>query len=280
MGAAVSLLSRFVLPPLLLALVVYLGLCALLFFRQRALLYYPQPLAPGAEASVRSLPGSGLPVAVSVRERAGPDALIYFGGNAEDVSRNLPAFSAAFPEHAVYLLHYRGYGASAGAPSEAALVADALALFDWAQGQHARVTVIGRSLGSGLAVRVASQRPAARMVLVTPYDSLVDLAAGLYPWLPVRWLLRDRYESWRYAPRVKAPTLIIAAEYDEVIPSWSSQRLLSRFRPGRASMAVLAGASHNTVSEHACYLPLLVGQAECRLSNAATDAQSAHPKPR
>jgi pimeloyl-ACP methyl ester carboxylesterase len=241
---------------LLAALAAYLGICLLLYTQQRSLLYFPQ--AASGRGSTLTLPAADARVLVSARELPGAEALVYFGGNAEDVSRNLPAFSAAFPRHALYLLHYRGYGGSTGEPSEAALFGDALALFDLAHARHSRVVVVGRSLGSGLAVRVASLRPAVRLVLVTPYDSIVDIAADLYPALPVRWLLRDRYESWRYAPQVRAPTLIIAAARDQVIPMQSTQRLYTRFRPGVVSMQVIAGAGHNSLSDGALYLPMFV----------------------
>lgn len=258
MSTAVSILRRTLWVAILLALMVYLGLSAILFTQQRSMLYFPQPMAPGGETHTILLPGADTKVLVSSRELPGPKALIYFGGNAEDVSRNLPAFSTSFPHHALYLLHYRGYGGSAGEPSEDALVKDALSLFDLAHARHGRVLVVGRSLGSGLAVRVASMRPAARLVLVTPYDSLVDIAANLYPGLPVRWLMRDRYESWRYAPQVAAPTLIITAERDEVIPRQSTELLYTRFRKGVASMAVIANKGHNSVSESPLYLPMFV----------------------
>ena len=121
---------------------------------------------------------------------------------------------------------------SAGTPSEAAIVADALALFDEARREHRDVVVVGRSLGSGVAVRVASLRPVARVVLVTPYDSIQEIAAARFAFFPVRWLLRDKFESWKYAPAVTAPTLLIAAEHDEVIPRASTELLLTRFKTG------------------------------------------------
>jgi pimeloyl-ACP methyl ester carboxylesterase len=242
-----------------LILLAYVGLCALVYVNQRSMLYFPQPMAPGGQAHIIELPTADAHILVSVRERPGPDALVYFGGNAEDVSLHLPEFSEAFPNSAIYLLHYRGYAGSSGAPSEAALVKDALALFDLAQARHSQVLVIGRSLGSGIAVQVASQRPAARLVLVTPYDSMLDLAASHYPWFPARWLLLDKYESWRYAPRVDAPTLILEAEHDEVIPRASTDLLLTRFKSGVATLKVIAGAGHNTISQDPDYLPLLSG---------------------
>jgi len=238
---------------------VYLGLCAVLFFFQRSFIYFPQPDSGDSGATKIKLPTAAARVLVSTRPKEGPRALLYFGGNAEDVSLNMPSLSAGFPDSAIYLLHYRGYGGSSGKPSEKALFADALTLFDEVHAKHPDVEIVGRSLGSGIAVYVASLRPVTRLVLVTPFDSLQELAALHFPYFPVRWLLLDKYESWRYAPRVTAPTLIVAAEHDEVVPRANSELLQTRFRSGLASFRVVAGTSHNSVSESAEYQPLLQG---------------------
>lgn len=242
------------------AVVAYAGLCALMYATQRSMIYFPQPRTAGGDAALLVLQVADARIAVTTKPRAGPDALIYFGGNAEDVSLMLPDLAMAFPDHALYLLHYRGYGGSAGQPEESALHADALALFDRVHAEHANVTVIGRSLGGGLAVPLASNRPVARLVLITPFDSLQNVAAHHYPWVPVRWLLHDKYESWRYAPQVTAPTLVLAAEHDEVIPRARTEALYARFPKGIATLRVLAGAGHNTIGENAEYLPLLAGR--------------------
>ena len=239
------------------AATAYLGLCVALYARQRKLLYAPPPVDADGVARTLPLRARGPRVLVSVRELPGPDAIVYFGGNAEDVSQNLSRFEEAFPRHSLYLLHYRGYGGSEGEPTEADNYRDALALFGYARRRHANVIVVGRSLGSGLAVRVASARRAARLVLVTPYDSIVGVAAGRYPWAPVSLILNDRYESYRYAPRVRAPTRIILADADEVIPRASTEQLLSRFAPGIARMAVLPG-THSSVTADPRYLPLFL----------------------
>lgn len=236
----------------------YLGLCGLLFAMQRSLLYFPQPRSAAAPAPM-ALPVDGEVLQVTVRPRPGARALIYFGGNAEDVALNLPALARAFPDHALYLLHYRGYGGSTGRASEAALHGDALALYERVHAEHAQIVVIGRSLGSGVALRLARERPVARLVLVTPYDSIRELAAAQFPWVPVRWLLRDTYDSARHAPAVSAPTLLVLAGRDEVIPRASSERLLARFAPGIATMRVIDGRGHNDLSDDPAYLPLLAG---------------------
>ena len=238
---------------------VYLGLCAVLFFYQRNLIYFPQPRASGNGANTLTLQADGAQLLVTTRQRIGPNALLYFGGNAEDVSYSLPGLAAAFPDYAIYLLHYRGYGGSTGKPSEAALFADALLLFDKVHTEHQNIVVVGRSLGSGVAVHLASVRPVARLVLVTPYDSLQELAAQQFPYFPVRWLMLDKFESSKYAAQVTTPTLIVAAEHDEVIPRASTETLYKHFRAGVASFKVVAGTGHNTISESPEYLPLLSG---------------------
>ncbi len=191
-----------------------IGLFALFFFSQRSLIYFPQPRA-NRDGSVMTLASGSGSVLVSMRPTTGPDAVIYFGGNAEDVSLDLPDLSSTFPSSAIYLLHYPGYGGSAGHPTEKSILAAAFTLFDTVHSQHANVTLIGRSLGTGVAIHVASQRPVTRLVLVTPYDSLVDVAEEHYPFLPNRWMMLDKYDSWKYAPQVTAPTIIIVAGNDE-----------------------------------------------------------------
>ncbi|MGA7244855.1 MAG: alpha/beta hydrolase [Terracidiphilus sp.] len=238
---------------------MFIGLFALIFFSQRSLIYFPQPRSNSA-GLIMSLPSIAGPVLVSMRPASGPDAIVYFGGNAEDVSLDLPDFATAFPNDAIYLLHYPGYGGSAGHPTEKSILAAAFVLFDAVHAQHANVTLIGRSLGTGVAIHVASQRPVARIVLVTPYDSLVDVAQEHYPFLPNRWMMLDKYDSWKYAPQVTAPTKIIAAGNDEVIPRTSTERLRTRFRDGIVSYVVVPGVGHNSISESPDYLRLLGDQ--------------------
>jgi pimeloyl-ACP methyl ester carboxylesterase len=238
--------------------IAYLGLCGILFALQRSLIYFPQP-ALGNDGATAILPTDASRVLVSTRLSDGPDALIYFGGNAEDVSFSMPSLAEAFPGFAIYALHYRGYGGSSGKPSERALFADALTLYDQARTKHSNIKVVGRSLGSGIAVYLASLRPVTRLVLVTPFDSLEGVAALHFPYVPVRWLMLDKFESWRYAPRVTAPTLIIAAEHDEIVPRASTELLQSRFKSGLTTFRIVAGAGHNSISNSAEYLPLLRG---------------------
>ena len=235
------------------ALVGYAGLCAAMYVFQRSLIYYPQPRAVTAPESTLKLPVEGAEVVVTVRPLDGAKAIVYFGGNGEDVSRNLDSFARAFPDQALYLLHYRGYGGSTGQPTEKDNVADGLALFEKVRTLHADVTIFGRSLGTGVAVQVASRVAPSRLVLITPYDSIVEIGAQMYPWIPVRWLALDTYDSGRFAPRISMPTTIVLAENDEAIPRASTEKLLGRFAPGVARMTVIEGVGHNDLDRNRKY---------------------------
>lgn len=237
--------------------IVYVGLCAALFFFQRSLLYFPQPRPQGEMSATLPFSVDGAELVISVRAHEGPNAIVYFGGNGENVTYNLPSFSEAFPEHALYLMNYRGYGGSSGSPSEAAISQDALALFDYVHARHPNVILMGRSLGSGVAIRLASQRPATRLVLITPYASIAELGASQFPMFPVRWLIRDKYESWRHAPLIDVPTLLVVAEHDEIIPRASTEVLYARFRPGIATRRVIPATGHNTISATPMYAEVL-----------------------
>jgi pimeloyl-ACP methyl ester carboxylesterase len=250
-------MAKFIVGMACVAVAIYLCACLALFLFQRSLIYYPVRTASIQAPQVETFALPGAMVKVSERPHVGNKAIIYFGGNAEDVSTSLPQLAQAFPDHAIYLLHYRGYAGSSGKPTERDLVADALALFDRVAAVRPDVVLIGRSLGTGIAVQVASQRKVDKLVLVTPYDSIEAIAARKFRWFPVRWLLRDRYRSGRYAARITAPTLMLAAGHDEVIPGWSTRLLLSRFAPGVATMRVIDGVGHNTISNAPDYAAAL-----------------------
>lgn len=211
-----------------------LGVPLFMYFAQDRLIFYPQPATEARQAEVRR----EFPQVKSVYLEGGPrqhawhlkgsDSLVlYFGGNAEDVSWMVNEAVARAPAMSWLLVDYRGYGASEGSPSEAHLVADALRWYDHAVAALGakRVFVFGRSLGSGVAVQVAASRRVAGVVLVAPYDSLTALAGHYYPWLPVSLLLKHKFDSIERAPRIGAPLLCLVASHDEVIPAAHSKRL-------------------------------------------------------
>jgi uncharacterized protein len=236
---------------------LYLSVCAALYIFQSSLIYFPQPRAMQAAGSTLTLDSQGERIVVTTHKQAGPKALIYFGGNAEDVSQNLPLFIREFPNHSIYLMHYRGYGGSSGTPFEVGLVVDALALFDSVSKNHSAISVIGRSLGSGVAVQVSTARPVANLVLVTPYASVVGVAAAMFPYVPVKLLIKDRFESEKYVNGIRAKSVILAAESDSVIPEWSTKALQTAFGKDKVSYTVISGSDHNSIAGKAQYFEVL-----------------------
>ncbi len=236
----------------LVALAVALPL--VLFFLQDRLVFHPQPVGDARRARI----AAGFPAAKQVfveaadgtrlhawHVGAGPDLVLYFGGNAEEVSSMLGAAATEIPGAAWLLTDYRGYGASAGSPSERRLIADALRWFDYAERElrPARIFAFGRSLGSGVAVALAARRALGGVILITPYDSVLAVAERHYPFLPVRWLLRHRFDSIALAPRLEVPMLCLIAERDELIPPPHAERLYDAWK-GPKRKLVLSGASH------------------------------------
>jgi pimeloyl-ACP methyl ester carboxylesterase len=241
---------------LTLAAALYVGFCIVLYLTQRAFQYFPTPRRLGPTEMAGTFRRGDTLLQLTVRPHAGPGAVLYFGGNGEDVSSSVAPLMAAFPGREIVMLHYRGYGGSAGQPTEADIALDAAGLFDEVHARHPDVVVIGRSLGSGVAARLASVRPVAKLVLVTPYDSLLGIAQRQFPVFPVRWLLIDKYESWRYVPKIAAPVLILRAEHDELIPAASTDALRDRFRPGQVQYVVVP-ADHNSILDEPGYVRAL-----------------------
>lgn len=227
---------------------VYLGLCLFFLVFQRSFIYQPRPeTADHAAAFTLDVPGARLRISSLPHE--GPRALVYFGGNAEDVAFTLPELADLFPDTAIYLMHYRGSCGSSGRPAEQPLREDARALFELVQARHTDVMVVGRSLGSSLAIQLAAEKPVSRLVLIAPFESILRIAQRSAAFLPMPLLLRDRYESWRYADRVTCPTLVIAASHDELVPMEDTKRLLAAFQPGVATLLVIDDTGHNTLSD-------------------------------
>jgi pimeloyl-ACP methyl ester carboxylesterase len=227
--------------------IAYAAICGWAYFRQRSMMYYPVPEQPNLASEEMRLPVEGAVLKIWTLKRPGPRALIYFGGNAEDVGASVEEFARAMPHRSLYFVNYRGYGGSTGAPSETALVADALALFDRVRADHTDIAVLGRSLGSGVATQLAAQRPVSRLVLVTPFDSIVRVAQAAMRWLPVTWLLKDRYESFRFAPQVTCPTLVVIGAADAVIAPSHARALVRAFPPDRVRAVEIPGAGHNDI---------------------------------
>jgi uncharacterized protein len=174
-------------------------------------------------------------------------AVIYFGGRSEEVSWVVRDAGKLFPGMAVLAVNYRGYGESHGVPAEIHMVEDGCMLFDWMAARvHVdprRIAVVGRSLGSGVAVQVAKERPVHSVVLITPYDSIVAIAKRKFRVMPVEYMLRHRFESIKHAPALKAPTYVLRAASDDIVPHSHTDQLV-------AKLATLCGDDVVPGSDH------------------------------
>jgi pimeloyl-ACP methyl ester carboxylesterase len=239
---------------------IALGFPVLVYFFQERLIFFPQPLSqdpvqanPGAAIEEVNLITSdqvrlhGWLVKATPTQTPAP-LLIYFGGNAEEVSW-LASTAGKYAGWSVLMFNYRGYGSSEGKPGEAELFADALQIYDYAAGRAdgGHVALMGRSLGSGVAVYLATQRPVAGAILVSPYDSIESVAQGIYPFLPISLMLKHRFDSLSRAPGIKAPLLCLVASDDRVIPRPHSERLYAAWG-GRKQWREIRPADHDSLA--------------------------------
>ena len=235
----------------------YTALCTALYVGQRSLLYHPTPESRSAHANPLWLKTAGATLKVWHIAHGSDRAILYFGGNAEDVAWNIDPLAALFPEDDVYLVNYRGYGGSSGSPSEAGLFEDAEAVFDRIRKNHAMVSVIGRSLGSGVAVHLASVRDVGRIVLVTPYDSVMSVAKSQFAIFPVSLMLKDRFDSYSKAADIDVPTLVLLAEDDRIIPHRHSERLVTALAPEQLRLQTIRNTNHDSIVQSEEYLRAL-----------------------
>jgi len=220
---------------------------------QRQMLYFPTPevSVPGVAHII--LDRGKVRIKVWTLNTGKRRALIYFGGNAEDVAGNIDDFREMFPDHTVYLVNYRGYGGSSGSPSEKGFQSDALLVYDYFSKRHASISVMGRSVGAAVATYLASQRRVEKLVLVTPFDSAVNVGRKIYPFLPIGLIIQERLDSASMADKITVPTLIVAAEEDEIIPYENTRNLEQAFTRVRPEFVSLSGVGHNSVQLHPDY---------------------------
>ena len=226
---------------LVFVLVFYAALVGLLYIAQRSLMYFPdrQRVAPAA---------AGLPQAAEevlttrdgeqvivwhVPPRAARPVVIYFPGNGGGLSLRVPRFAELTADGTgLVALAYRGYSGSSGSPSEEGLIADAHAAYEFALAHYApaRIALWGESLGGGVAVALAAEREVGRVVLEAPFTSAADVAAGAYPFAPVRLLMKDPFRSDERIAKVTAPVLIMHGALDNVVPIALGERLYEMIR--------------------------------------------------
>lgn len=229
---------------------------ALMYYAQRGLLY---PGASIAGAAPRSAPwGQAVRIrtsdgeilyALRSRARPGRPTVLLFHGNADRVT-HYASLADGLAAHGIGLLavSYRGFTGSTGSPTEAGLLLDGLASYDWlAEATEGPIVALGQSLGSAVAVHVARERPdLAGLVLVSSFDSVVELAASIYFFLPVRPLLQDTYRVDRWIGDVRQPKLFVHGERDAVVPVRHGRSLYA-LAPEPKQLRIFDAQGHNDI---------------------------------
>jgi fermentation-respiration switch protein FrsA (DUF1100 family) len=236
----------------LVATFAYASLVGLTYVSQRAFLYpgarltlAPEPANWGESVDIRTPDGETLHGLYSQGKPEMPSVL-FFLGNADHVN-NYGFFAQALASRGVGLLaiSYRGYPGSTGTPSEAGLLTDGIAAFDWLSARSENeIIVLGQSLGSGVAVNTARLRPAAAVILVSAYLSVLSLAQMHYPFFPVGLLIKDPFRSDLRIAQVRQPKLFIHGRHDAIIPLSSGEALYD-IAPEPKQMLIYDGSGHN-----------------------------------
>lgn len=233
--------------------IFYLLICLLLFLFQRQMIYLPtsEVSVPGA---AHTLVDTGdAEIKIWTLNPGKDKGLIYFGGNAENVAYNINDFRTLFSDRTVYLVNYRGYGGSSGSPHEEGLYRDALLLYDHFIKDHTALSVMGRSIGAAVATYLASNRQIEKLLLITPFDSAVNVGKKLYRFFPMGLIMTERLDAVGIADRVTTDTLIIAAGNDRIIPYEHTQNLIDAFSNAQVDVVILGSVGHNTVHHHPDY---------------------------
>ena len=240
----------------ILLLLGYVGMGVFLYIYQRDFLYFPTPISPTAYQNM-TIHNEGESINVIVLHEGHENAILYFGGNGESMAQSSDYIAGQFPDFTVYLMDYRGYGQSTGESSEKALYSDALKLYDRIKPKHDRISIGGRSLGTGISTYVAANREVSKLALITPFDSIVNIAQGRYPMYPISLLLDDSYDSVSRVKQIRAKTLIVIAEFDRVVPKESTQKLIDAFDPEQLEVIVIKNRGHIDISSDKRYYKIM-----------------------
>jgi fermentation-respiration switch protein FrsA (DUF1100 family) len=215
----------------------YLGGLAVLFFTQRAFIFpIPQTVRtapeaagfPEAEEHILTTADGERVIVWHVPAKPGRAVVVYFPGNGDFLAGCVSRFRDVTSDGTgLVALSYRGYAGSTGRPSEQGLLRDAAAAYAFTSARYGadRIVLWGFSLGSGVAVALAADRPVGKLILEAPYTSITDVAASVFRLVPVRWLMRDQFRSDARIARVRAPLLIMHGARDPTIPIIFGERL-------------------------------------------------------
>ena len=221
---------------------IYLGVLATLFLMQREMLYplstaRVDPVAAGLPAAreieIPQQDGSFV-VAWQVPPRNGKPTILYFHGNGGSLQHRVYRFiDLTLEGYGLLALSYPGYGGSQGSPSEDSIMAAAFLAYDQLRTEGVQpndIVVYGNSLGSGVAVQLAAQRPVGGLILEAAYTSAVEVAQDSVPIFPVWWLMKDKFRSDLWVGKISAPTLMIHGRRDQVVPIEYGEKLSNMIR--------------------------------------------------
>lgn len=248
------------------SVIVYAGITAAMYAKQRDLLFNTQDTGGLSKAGALAIEG-GVRVVIPTPDgerlagwylapKSGQPTFLFFHGKGGGLEKKKWRWKR-LREHGdgVLAISYRGYPGSTGSASEAGLMTDARAAYDWliARGHKADDIVLhGLSLGTGVATELATQVPARALILEAPYTAVVDVAAERYPWLPVGWLMRDPFLTRDKIAKVKIPVLIAHGTGDTVIPYQHAERLYALARQPKV-LARFEGSDHSTLVRDGLY---------------------------
>lgn len=232
------------------------------------MIFFPKPAPPenarklaGLEVEVRAADGAMLRGWEIPADDAAPQtdcrAAVYFGGNNEELSAPAVDNGGRFSCPHWYV-NYRGFGESEGEPSERAMRSDALLVFDAAVKKlniaAEDACVIGRSLGSHMAAHVAANRPVKKLVMVTPFDSALNVAKRRYPVFPIKLLMRHPFNTLAEAPQISAPVLFLLADSDNVVPHPHTENLMARWpEESEQTSLLLPDTTHGDITDSPHY---------------------------
>jgi len=251
---------------------IVIGNPVLLYFQQEQLLFYPVTINEGNRKAIKERYRHVEEVTLTTADRkklhgwyqrspgkGKKPLLIYFGGNAEDISF-LPSAADRVAGWSLLVINYRGYGLSEGVPGQQAIFEDALAIHDeFARRDDVdagRIAVMGRSLGSGVAVHLAAHRPIRAAVLVTPYDSITRVAQEKFWYAPVALILKHPFDSLALAPKIDRPALFMVAGEDTLIPPEHARRLYEAWA-GPKRWHLVEKENHDTIDFDGGFWPVI-----------------------
>jgi fermentation-respiration switch protein FrsA (DUF1100 family) len=245
---------------LVLAVVLYVAALALMYAFQHRLMYFPDArrLAPALaglpqaeEIALASSDGEKL-LAWHVPPRERKPVVIYFQGNTGGLDLRAGRFAWLIEDGTgLVALNYRGYGGSSGRPGEQGFIRDAIAAYNFAAARYGpqRIVLFGESLGTAVATALAAEHEVGGLILDAPFTSAGDVGAAVYPFAPVRRLIKDNFRSDQRIGRVRAPVLVLHGELDRVVPLRLGEALFALANEPKQMLRFPAGG-HVNLDDH------------------------------